>query len=251
MVALLEDELSEFRTQSPVFKLNASAVGKKVVAPGSLIELLNISLGLVSVTNGAFDPGGKGGLSSVGWDLKNVWRKDDDAHLGFGAIGKGYALDRVRVLLEQVGLCDFELNAGGSSILFSGFMDSNTPWNWGWSWKRNSQGEYLGIPMSHYTGTSYSVGVSGTMEQGKHIRDPRKQVAPEGNETALVGHPSAAYSDALSTGLFVAGWKVSNDLFGRLTEKPAMALVKSDGTTEWNTIFQRYWGDPCMHSPLH
>jgi thiamine biosynthesis lipoprotein ApbE len=51
-------------------------------------------------SQGRFDYSIKGRAGGIAWDATHAWRTHPDAHLGFGAIGKGYALDRARAEIE-------------------------------------------------------------------------------------------------------------------------------------------------------
>ena len=247
LVSLLESELSEFLENSPVSRLNSSQKGERIVVPPSVWHLYRRSLEMQKLTEGSFDATVKS-LSSrreprFGGDGNAMWKEDGDARLSFGAIGKGYALDRVRVLVEREGFHDFILDAGGSSQILSGFSDMETPWKWGWSWSRDEEGNDLGVEFEHRTGDAVSLGISGYHEKGRHILDARNATKATSGKTALIGHDSATDADALSTALLVAGWEASVPLMEQ-SATPAMAMVESDDTTRWNGRFQALWGSP-------
>lgn len=249
-IASLELELSEFHPESPVHRLNHAATDERVPVPASVLELLERSSSLRERTAGRFDPEAKSdapvlGTRRVHWDARQgvAWRSDARARLSFGAIGKGYALDRVRLLLEQAGFHDFLLTAGGSSIVISGFAAPGDPWRWGWSWRKDAQGIPLGIPLTHASGHAIAIGVSGTHEKGEHIvyAGYRPASAPP-LKSALVAHASAADADALSTALFVGGWESSGSIESASTAASALACVGDDEHLRWNAAFQTIWG---------
>lgn len=249
MVTRLERELSEFLPTSAVARLNRAATGERVAAPASLLELLDRCEALRERTRGAFDctaktRGGKAGAARVAWDEASgeAWMLLPGTHVGFGAIGKGYALDRVRALLEREGFSDFLLNAGGSSIVLSGFAAPGLPWSWAWSWKRDSDGTYLGVELAHATGEAIALGVSGLMEKGQHLIDPRTRAPAVGLQSALVGHKSAATADALSTALFILGWDEGMRHVPDPVSEPAVAVIDNAEVPAWNGGFQRLWG---------
>jgi thiamine biosynthesis lipoprotein len=247
LVAALEGELSEFIDDSPVARLNRTPAGQPVPVPPSVLELLDASAHFGNVSRGRFNCFAKSPRpadAGVGWDAsaQTAWRFTNDTHLGFGAIGKGYALDRVRVLLEQAGFTNYYLSAGGSSLILSGFSSENQPWSWGWSWEKDSEGDSLGIAFYHTSGIPVAIGVSGLHEKGQHLIDPKSGRASTGARSALVATPSATEADALSTALFIGGWDTEMPAFVQLSAPPALATVENDGTPRWNGTFQKLWG---------
>jgi thiamine biosynthesis lipoprotein len=250
-IEVLEGELSEFLSTSPVRQLNLAEPFKEIPVPSSVIDLLEQSLKIQERTGGAFSCTVKSGPLSqqvprpMDWSRERgvAWRTTPDAWLSFAAIGKGYALDRIRQLIDRNGFTDYLLNAGGSSLVFSGFSAPGVPWSWAWSWKRDEQGQDLGIEFSHVTGEKISIGVSGLHEKGLHLIDPRTGAKAQDCQTALVAHPSAGTADALSTALFVSQgeWKNPEKLLD--TAVPfATASIDASGTPRWNGWFQRFWG---------
>lgn len=233
-IARLEDELSEFRPASPVHRLNQAAPGERVELTVDGAELLSRSRAIALRTRGAFDPTAKsqGARDGIGFEprTRQAWRLHAGARLGFGAIGKGYALDLVRVILEREGFTDFLLSAGGSSQILSGFAAPGQPWRWGWS----------DASFTHQSGIPVALGVSGTEERGAHLiaRGPHAAFP----RSALVASPSAAEADALSTALFVGGWEESLQASRDEWMPPALAQIDADGTPRWNGTFQKLWG---------
>jgi thiamine biosynthesis lipoprotein len=252
--ARIESILSEFREDSPVARLNRAPVSQAVALSPEAIELLERSERLKRITGGAFDCSAKSSArpasatDAVAWDRSSgrAWRLFEGARIGFGAIGKGYALDRAREILVRAGFNDFLLSAGGSSILLSGFAGPWRPWTWGWSWGRDADGDSVGVPFAHKTGTAIALGTSGTHEKGEHLIDARgAQLAPPGLKplSALVAAPSAADADALSTALFVAGFDRAARFMSDLPFSPAMAEIDAQGVPHWNGVFRHLWGD--------
>jgi thiamine biosynthesis lipoprotein len=243
-ISRLEDELSEFRAASPVARLNRAPAFEPVPLTASVRELLRISETVRVGSNGAFNPLWRStdpGAVLLTADGQSFFRTTEGTHLGFGAIGKGYALDRVRVMLERNGFSDYLLSAGGSSVLMSGFAAPGVPWRWAWSWKKDESGNYLGRRFTHVTGRTIALGVSGLMEQGRHIAHGEE---PCESLSALVAHASAARADALSTALFVSGWRDIERLRDPLEPTP-LAWIDVEENLRWNGDFQACWGSPC------
>ncbi len=245
-VSRLERALSEFLPDSPVAQLNQASPFERIAFPAPAMALLELSLHLGAQTEGAFDVGAKGARAvfpRFGFDIatQTAWRCGPGERLSFAAIGKGFALDEVRSHIEREGFGNFLLNAGGSSQIFSGFSANGEPWQWAWAWNKDANGVPMGIGFSHSAGEPISLGVSGTMEQGHHLIDPRSGKLANASQTALVAARSAATSDALSTALFVSGWEQAHKLTEPL-EVPALAHISPTGIPSWNGRFQTLWG---------
>jgi len=246
-VTELENELSEFLEHSPVYQLNQAAPGVEIALPDSAIDLLRIGSRLSERTGNAFSCTAKTPpqfRNALTWDeqARTATRLHSQVRVGFGAIGKGYALDQVRALIEQAGFVDFMLNAGGSSLILSGFSSPETPWRWGWSWGRDADGDSVGISFSHASALPVAIGVSGRHEKGDHLLDPVLGRPVAGMQSALVAQTSATEADALSTALFVGGWDKALAHFVNLETPPALAIIDDEQIPRWNGPFQRLWG---------
>ena len=257
LIEQIESELTDFRPESPVAQLNHSTLGARVTLPSSAFDLLERAEALRELTNGAFDCLSKSQVSSleerpIQFDSKTqqAWKTHPAGWLGFGAIGKGYALDRVRLLVEQEGFGDFLLNAGGSSLILSGFAGQGRPWTWGWSWRKDEQNNPLGVALTHHSGKSLAIGVSGLHEKGRHLIDPRihslSRTAPASLCTSLVATPSALDADALSTAQFVLGFEKMQAALQKLPASAAAAVIDLAEIPYWNREFQKNWGNPIL-----
>lgn len=111
-----------------------------------------------------------------------------------GAIGKGFALDRMGELISEWDCPSFLLVAGGSSIL-AGDPPPDSP---GWSCGLGEDNSPHRILLSNA-----SLSGSGLAVKGAHIFDPRTgQPAPRQSRAWIVAD-TAAESDALSTACMV------------------------------------------------
>jgi thiamine biosynthesis lipoprotein ApbE len=115
-----------------------------------------------------------------------------EVSLDFGGIGKGFALDECRKILEseQFDLHDWLLDAGTSTVLVSG-----GPWPLGVG------GPFKGrtrLPVVEDM-TEGALSGSGTEIQGAHIWDVRRGVKETRWEQSWAVAPSGAVADALTT----------------------------------------------------
>ncbi len=111
-----------------------------------------------------------------------------------GAIGKGFALDRMAELLREWDCPAFLLVAGGSSIL-AGDAPPGTPgWSCGLGENNSARRFWL---------KNCSLSGSGLAVKGKHIIDPRTGQPASRQNRAWALTDTAAQSDALSTAAMV------------------------------------------------
>jgi thiamine biosynthesis lipoprotein len=248
-IAALEDELSEFREESVVARLNRSPVGEWIEAGRDSLALLSLSRGLSERTGGAFDPFSKSEGPATFADLEidaaggRVRRLREGVRIGFGAIGKGYALDRVRELLERQGFVDYRLGCGGSSWIFGGFSATGDAWEISWAWDRDVDGDLVGQRYRLRAGRPAAIGVSGTLEQGNHFLRGGKRVEDRVKSAFWCGL-SAAEADACSTALLVGAAEEGEDFLTRLRDdvvRPCFAYVDNEGTMVYNRDFETHF----------
>ena len=227
----IEQQLSVFRVDSEVSKLNREAALAPVKVDQSLYQLLSLCKELHHDTEGAFDVTSgpltrcwgflmrqgrvptpeqiEEAISSVGSEKLlldpsgSVFFTRSDIEINFGSIGKGYALDRIASIFDsQKQSC--LLNAAGSSFRAIG---SDT-WTVGLR-DPTVKSRRLGVLRLR----NCSMSTSGSEEQffeseGRrygHIIDPRTGWPSESVTSVTVVTDSAAVSDALATAFFVAG----------------------------------------------
>ena len=126
--------------------------------------------------------------------------------LDFGAIAKGYALDVVLQHIQQMGVTDAVINAGGDLKVLGTHGDR--PWKIAIRHPRNE-----GIIASLEAKNGEAIFTSGDYEryyeyQGKryhHIIDPRSGYPADQAQSVTVIHHDGALADAAATAMFVAG----------------------------------------------
>jgi len=135
---------------------------------------------------------------------------EPEMSINLGAIGKGYALDRIAAKLRESGVEDFLLHGGNSSVIAAGNQEpgSNKGWAVGIAHPTKPGHRLAGIWLK-----DCALGTSGSGKQffhhrGRrygHVIDPRSGY-PAGDLQALTTlAESAADADACATALFVAG----------------------------------------------
>jgi thiamine biosynthesis lipoprotein len=234
----LEDQLTVYRDHSEVCQLNRQAPGRPVRVERRLFALLELANRLYQDTGGAFDvtagalikawgffrgprrvPGdaerqealAKVGMQHVALDgaRKTVHFRRPGIEINLGAIGKGYALDRMAErLARRWHLPAFLIHGGGSSVLGHGSPEGGRGWQVRirHPWRADRcvakvwlRGRALGTSAATFQYLEH---------EGKklgHILDPRTGWPAGGLASVSVVAPTAALADALSTAFYVGG----------------------------------------------
>ena len=146
--------------------------------------------------------------------------------MDLGAIGKGFALDRMAEELLEWGCGCFLLNAGGSSILAGEAPPGAPGWDCGLADDTDSQRYWL---------AHGSLSGSGLAVKGPHIIDPRTGQSARERPRAWFFASTAAVSDALSTACMVL---TEAEIAEIMRNQPDyLAIFLRDG--EWCTYGQR------------
>ena len=201
LVDSLEACLSRFRSNSDIARIADLAPGEKLRLSEPAFACLQIAAQMEEATRGAFcaTPAAlKTQPSLPQWSLlsdeQSILCLRGQLLFDLGAIGKGFALDRMGELLRQWDCPSFLLIAGGSSVL-AGDPPAEAP---GWS---------CGLGEDHaaqrFLLTHASLSGSGLAVQGSHILDPRNGRTASRQMRAWALADSAAESDALSTACMV------------------------------------------------
>jgi FAD:protein FMN transferase len=230
----IESLLTVFRDTSAVADLNQKAATGPVPVGPALFSLLARSAELHAATDGAFDitstplsrcwgfmrregrlpsdPEIAAARERVGMEMvrldaaaRTVTFARPGLEVNFGAIGKGYALDRMGALLRARGAARALLSAGRSSVLALGGQ--------GRGWPVDLRPRLASRRVGRLWLHNAAVGTSGAGEQfveidGRrygHVIDPRSGRPAEGILGASVVSRDAATADALSTAFLIGG----------------------------------------------
>jgi thiamine biosynthesis lipoprotein len=115
----LESELSRFRVNSDITRINRLAAGESAQVSPTTLECLVIARHMFELTGGAFDAAIGTGLPTLELDVEacRVHATQGGVRVDLGAIGKGYAVDLMAEVLEEWGLGSVLLHGGFSSML--------------------------------------------------------------------------------------------------------------------------------------
>ncbi len=276
----LEQQLTVYRDTSEVMQLNRLAAAGPVEVEQGLFALLQRAGALYEATGGAFDVTA-GRLSKV-WGFhrrqgqmpsagevaaalatvgsrhlkldgvnRTVQFMQPGLELNLGAIGKGYALDRVADAVAAGGIGEFLLHGGNSGVLARGTRNSelrmqksesgedhsafcllNSEFHCGWlvALRHPLKPD---LRLAEFVLRDQALGTSGSgtqffHHQGKrygHILDPRSGWPAEQVLSATVIAPTAEQADALSTAFYVLGLEGARDYCERHAEVSALLIA--------------------------
>lgn len=202
----LENTLSRYIESSDIGRANRLARGESMVIDHDTLECLLIAADLSIATRRAFDPAYASerppGLDpelppfTLDPATHTLTSLAETLHLDLGAVGKGYALDRMADLLRDWGIASACLNAGGSSVL-----TLDTPpdaESRGWT---VALGE--GPSRRTFALRGASLSGSGIAVKGAHLVDPRTGQPAVRTNRVWAYAATAAQADALSTAFFI------------------------------------------------
>jgi len=197
----LESLLSRFRANSDIARIAQLMPGEQLRLSEPVFACLDTAKKMEAATHGAFSVSAAALKSQPvppQWTLlKDKFSIRCDAgklEFDLGAIGKGFALDRMAEVLREWECPAFLLVAGGSSILAGDAPTGMPGWSCGLGDDHSPQRYWL---------KNGSLSGSGLAVQGRHIFDPRTGEAARRINRAWALADHAAESDALSTACMV------------------------------------------------
>ena len=232
----LESELSRFRSNSDITRVNHLAAGESVRVGAATLECLVIARHLFDLTGGTFDPSIGTGLASLELDADDflVRSTTGGVQIDLGAIGKGYAVDLMAELLEDWGLQRSLVHGGFSSVLALEPPAGRD----GWPLTLSDPAAPSRV-LARLSVRQTALGASG-LRKGDHIVDPRTGGPVRGRRAAWVSVPrpatsaaegprmaAGAVTDALTTAFMLLSPEQIEELCAR---SPGLAAwVLSDG----------------------
>lgn len=233
----LEAQLSVYRVDSEVSRLNCNANQDWVEVESQLYQLLSLASQISLELEGGYDIT-SGPLITLWKTCKSTHRLPTEAeiaaaleHVGMhhlewspdrsavrfsappmsinlGSIGKGYALDRAGDLLRTKGITEFLFHGGKSSLLARGRHGDLPGWPVGIAHPFLPDRNVLTIVLQDQGLSTSGSNVQYFRLGGRrfgHILDPRTGWPVEQMASVTVLAPSAALAEALSTAFFVVG----------------------------------------------
>lgn len=261
-VKRIDDLFSTYNEDSPVWKLNNS-MDSVITVDKEIYDLLFLCDSVTKLSNSCFDVSldkltkawgfytdnprlpEKSEIDSAllfcGWNnIKIVGNNKIEKHkyvgLNFGAIAKGYAVDKVMDVLKNNGITNALVNAGGEISVIG------TDWIVGIQHPREINSIIKKLKLKENT-----IATSGDYEQyfevnGKryhHIIDPKTGCPSTGMQSVTIINKSNAFADALATAVFVMGKENGMKLIESLDQTETM-VIDSNGKIFYSSGFKKF-----------
>lgn len=160
-----------------------------------------------------------------------VFLKEKGMRIGFGGIGKGYAAEKAKLLLQQKGVKSGIVNAAGDLTAW-GYQPNGKPWTIGIADPNAARHAF-----SYLDITNTSVATSGNYEKfimidGKkysHTIDPKTGLPVTGIKSVTIICPNAEIADAMATPVMIMGIKVGLNMVNQV--KGLACIIIDDNDT--------------------
>jgi thiamine biosynthesis lipoprotein len=172
---------STYRSDSEVSRLSRGELTLNDAHP-SVGEILDRCEELRGMTDGYFDA-----------------RARSDGSLDPSGLVKGWAVDRAAELLDDLGICNYAVSAGGDMVLRGGALPEPT-WRVGIQHPLDRD-EVAAVVET----TDLAVATSGEYARGQHVIDPHTGQPPVGVLSVTIVGPELATADAFATAAFAMG----------------------------------------------
>lgn len=271
-VKRIESLISDWIPTTPVSQINQAAGKQAIKVPLELIELIERSIKISKLTDGAFDISyasmdkiwkfdgsmktmptpeaiqqsvAKVGYQKIIIDKENltVMLKDEGMKLGLGGIGQGYIADKIKALLLSKGCVAGLVNVSGD-ISTWGKQPNGEQWKVGIKNPMNKNKIFATFPLEDTaveTSGNYEKYVTFNGKRYSHIIDTRTGYPATGLISVSVFAKTTELADALATGVFVMGKDAGMNLVNQLPGISCI-MVDEDGkvSTSKNIDLKKY-----------
>lgn len=252
-ISRIERLLTTFSDQSQTNEINANAGIRPVRVDAEVFALIERSLRLSALTQGAFDIT-YGSMDKRFWNFdtslttlpdpktarqlvrlinyrnvlldageQTIFLKEKGMRIGFGGIGKGYAAERAKRVLREAGVEHGIVNAAGDLTTW-GTQPSGQPWTIGIADPGANDTDNPRQAFSAFAISNMAVATSGNYEKfalidGKryaHTIDPKTGYPVAGIKSVTILASNAELADALATPVMVMGVRVGLNLINQM-----------------------------------
>jgi len=159
-----------------------------------------------------------------------VMLKEKGMRIGFGGIGKGYAAERAKHVMQEMGVDSGIVNASGDLTAW-GYQPDGTPWTIGIA-NPNSAGQVF----SYLNITNMALATSGNYEKyimidGKkysHTISPKTGLPVTGIKSVTIITPNAEIADAMATPVMIMGIHAGLDMIDQIKDIEAIIVDDED-----------------------
>jgi len=244
----IEKLLTTFSEDSETNRVNANAGVQPVQVSRETFGLIERSLRISVVTDGAFDIT-YGSVDKRLWNFDRnmtslpdaeiarsmvrlinyrnvlldsnectVFLKEAGMRIGFGGIGKGYAAEMAKRQLQQQGVVNGVVNASGDISTWGNQADGR-PWTIG-----IADPDHAGRPFSYLNISNTAIATSGNYEKyviigGKkysHTINPKTGLPVTGIKSVTIICPNAEIADAMATPVTIMGARAGLDIVNQI-----------------------------------
>jgi thiamine biosynthesis lipoprotein len=248
-ISRIEKLISSWDKNSQTSLINANSGIKPVKVDAELFQLIQRALKISKLTDGAFDisyasmdkiwkfdgsmkkmpeaEAIKSSVEKVGYKNiilnqtnSSVYLKLTGMKIGFGAIGKGYAADKAKALLQEKGVGSGIINASGDLNAWGKQPDGKS-WMVAIVNPLNKGKVFSWLPVNNsavVTSGNYEKYVKFNDKLYSHIIDPRTGYPSSGILSVSIFTKTAELADALATSIFVMGVDVGLDFVNQLKD---------------------------------
>ena len=256
----IERLLTTFSDSSQTNQINAMAGIKPVTVDKEVFDLIERSLRISALTQGAFDIT-YGSLDKRLWNFDkdmtslpdeqtakamvrlinfrnvvldkqnhSVFLREKGMRIGFGGIGKGYAADCAKAVMRRSGVTHGIVNAAGDLTVWGSQPDGN-PWTIG-----IADPTQKNLPFASFGLTNTSVATSGNYEKFavidgikySHTIDPKTGLPVHGIKSVTIICSSAEIADAMATPVMVMGVKAGLHLIDQVKGIACIVINEKD-----------------------
>lgn len=261
----IEKLLTTYAEDSETNLINANAGVKPVRVSEEIILLIERALRISSVTQGAFDIS-YGSVDKSLWnfdttmkslpsreiakqsvrlinykniiinkDTSTVFLKEKGMRIGFGGIGKGYAAEQAKNVMQNAGVKSGVVNASGDLTTW-GVMPNGEKWTIG-----IVHPEMADKVFSYMNVSGLSVATSGNYEKYividgvkySHTINPKTGLPVTGIKSVTIVSTNAEIADAMATPVMIMGIEAGLDMINQI--KDIEAIVIDDNNTLYAT----------------
>lgn len=256
----IEKLLTTFSNDSETSLINDNAGIQPVIVSREVFDIIQRSKKISELTGGAFDitygsidkrlwnfdtemtslPDPATAKEMVGLiDYKKIILNEEDCsvylakagmRIGFGGIGKGYAADMAKAVLQRNGVKSGIVNAAGDLIAW-GTQPNDQPWTAGIADPNANSRPFSLLKISNSaiaTSGNYEKYVIIGGEKYSHTIDPKSGFPVKGIKSVTVISPIAEFSDAMATPIMVMGIKAGLDLINQIKNIECIIIDEND-----------------------
>lgn len=247
-ISRIEQLLSTFKPDSQTNLINDNAGIKPLRVDKEVFELIQRSLKISNLTQGAFDIT-YGSIDKTLWNFdtkmtslpdattaknmvklidyqkvtlnqneQTVFLQDEGMRIGFGGIGKGYAAEMAKQLMIREGVKGGVVNASGDLTTWGNQPDGKQ-WTIGIADPNHKNKTFSSLNISNMavaTSGDYEKFVMIGGRRYSHTINPKTGLPVTGIKSVTIIAPNAELADSLATPVTVMGVKVGLDLINQL-----------------------------------